>query len=142
ESAGCEPICADTLLCGVLESTAIRDVDLERLLTSIRLEVLRTALDAAGDGVEDDVLGFCSALAKQCFINEYVFATTAEEAGQAEQLRLTLAEALAQDSEIPALWPTVAASYFPLHSLPHAQSPPDRPGPPSFVRVLAQPGSG
>src|SRR5262245_50395995 len=75
-SAGFEAICADTLLCRVLQSTTIRDVGLERLLTCIRLDVLRIASDA--DGVEDGVLGFCCALAKQCFINEYVFATMPE----------------------------------------------------------------
>src|SRR5215831_7464501 len=91
--AGFEAICADTLLCRVLESTAIRDVGLERLLTCIRVDVLRIAGDAAtGEGVEDDVLGFCSALAKQCFINEYVFATTPEEAEQAERLKQKLIE--------------------------------------------------
>ena len=136
--SGVAAIAGDSVLNHVLQATTVRDVELERLLTSIRLELLRTALDAAGDGVEDDVLGFCSALAKQCFINEYVFATTAEEAGQAEQLRLTLAEALAQDSEIPALWPTVAASYFPLHSLPDAQSLLDRRWPGALTDVLAQ----
>src|SRR5215510_2909436 len=74
-SAGFEAICGDALLRRVLESTTIRDVDLERLLTSIRLDVLRRAGDAAaGDGVEDTILVFCGALAKQCFINEYVFA--------------------------------------------------------------------
>jgi SAM-dependent methyltransferase len=136
--SGVAAIAGDSVLNHLLQATTVRDVDLERLLTSIRLELLRTALDAAGVGVEDEVLGFCCALAKQCFINEYVFATTAEEAGQAEQLRLMLVEALAQDSEIPALWPTVAASYFPLHSLPNAQSLLDRPWPAALTDVLAQ----
>src|SRR5499427_5930269 len=42
-SPGFEAICADTLLCRVLESTAIRDVGLERLLTSLRVDVLQIA---------------------------------------------------------------------------------------------------
>src|SRR5262249_20581239 len=116
-SAGFEAICADTLLCRVLTSTTIRDVGLERLLTCIRLDVLRIA----SDGVEDAVLGFCCALAKQCFINEYVFATTPEEAEQAERLKQKLAEALTQGSNMPLLCATGVAAYFPLHSLPTAQ---------------------
>src|SRR5262244_69155 len=100
--AGFEAVCADALLRRVLASTTIRDVGLERLLTSIRLDVLRRAWDAAGDGVADTILGFCRALAKQCFINEYVFATTHEEAEQAERLKDRLVEALAQDSRVPA----------------------------------------
>jgi SAM-dependent methyltransferase len=138
-SAGFEAICADTLLRRVLESTAIRDVGLERLLTCIRLDVLRIASDAAtGDGVEDAVLGFCCALAKQCFINEYVFATTPEEAEQAERLKQKLIEALTQGSNIPALWPTVVAAYFPLHSLPNAQSLLERAWPAALTDVLVQ----
>src|SRR5262245_59309142 len=137
-SAGFEAICGDALLRRVLDSTTIRDVDLERLLTSIRLEVLRTAGDAAGDGVEDKVLSFCCAMAKQCFINEYVFATTREEAEQAERLKQMLVEALAQDSRVPALWPIAVAAYFPLHSLPNAQSLLDRAWPTVLTDVLAQ----
>src|SRR5262245_61477462 len=137
-SAGFEAICADALLRQVLEATTVRDVDLERLLTSIRLEVLRTASDAAGDGVEDNVLGFCCALAKQCFINEYVFATTPEEAEQAERLKKMLVEALAQDLRVPALWPIAVATYFPLHLLPNASSLLGRTWPAALTDVLAQ----
>jgi SAM-dependent methyltransferase len=138
-AAGFEAVCADVLFRRVLASTTIRDVNLERLLTSIRLDVLRIASDAAtGDGVEDNVLGFCCALAKQCFINEYVFATTQEEAEQAERLKQNLVEALAQDSEIPALWPTVVAAYFPLGSLPNAQLLLERAWPTALTEVLVQ----
>ena len=138
-SAGFEAVCADVLFRRVLESTTIREVNLERLLTSIRLDLLRMASDtAAGNGVEDNVLGFCCALAKQCFINEYVFATTQEEAEQAERLKQKLVEALAQDSEIPALWPTVVAAYFPLGSLPNAQLLLERAWPTALTEVLVQ----
>ena len=138
-SAGFEAVCADVLFRRVLESTTIRDVNLERLLTSIRLDLLRMAGDAAaGDGVEDNVLGFCCVLAKQCFINEYVFATTPEEAAQSEQLKHKLLEALAQGSKIPALWLAVVAAYYPLHSLPNAQSLLERVWPAALTDVLAQ----
>src|SRR6516165_1161689 len=138
-SAGFEAVCADVLFRRVLESTTIREVNLERLLTSIRLDLLRMASDtAAADGVEDNVLGFCCVLAKQCFINEYVFATTPEEAAQSEQLKHKLLEALAQGSKIPALWLAVVAAYFPLHSLPNAQSLLERVWPAALTDVLAQ----
>src|SRR6516165_8214164 len=138
-SAGFEAVCADVLFRRVLESTTIRDVNLERLLTSIRLDLLRMAGDtAAGDGVEDNVVGFCCVLAKQCFINEYVFATAPEEAEQAERLKQKLLEALTQGSNVPALWPAVVAAYFPLHSLPNAQSLLERAWPAALTDVLAQ----
>src|SRR5215831_4209960 len=136
--SGVAAIAGDSVLDHVLQATTVRDIDLERLLTSIRLQILRTAADAAGDGVEDDVLGFCCALAKQCFINEYVFATTAEEAEEAERLKQTLAEALAQDKDIPALWPTAVAAYVPLDSLANAQSLLERTWPAALTDVLTQ----
>src|SRR5262249_32814212 len=70
-SSGFKAICADALLRRVLESTTVRNVELERLLTCIRLEVLHIASDVAGGNVTGDILDFCCALAKQCFINEY-----------------------------------------------------------------------
>jgi SAM-dependent methyltransferase len=138
-SSGFEAIGADALLCRVLESTTVRNVDLERLLTSIRLEILRIASDAAGGGdVEDEVLGFCCALAKQCFINEYVFATTPEEAEEAQRLKQRLAEALAENLNVSPLWAAVVATYFPLDSLPNAQSLLERAWPTPLTDVLAQ----
>ena len=47
--SGVAAIAGDSVLNHVLQATTVRDVELERLLTSIRLELLRTALDAAGD---------------------------------------------------------------------------------------------
>src|SRR5262249_61974867 len=86
-ASGFTAVCADALLRRVLESTTIRHVGLERLLTSFRLEFLHAAANRTNaDGFADDVLDFCAALAKQCFINEYIFATTAEEAEQAQVL--------------------------------------------------------
>src|SRR2546430_27887 len=102
--------CADALLRHVLESTTIRNVDLERLLTSIRAEFLRfTADGGAIRTLDDNAVAFCCALAKQCFINEYVFAVTPEEAEDAERLRQKLVEALVQDSTVSAIWPCVVA---------------------------------
>ncbi len=57
----------------------------ERLLTALRASLANDA--AAGKPVADTVLGFACALARQCFINEYVFATTPEEDAKIEDLR-------------------------------------------------------
>ncbi len=130
-------ICADALLRHVLESTTIRNVDLERLLTSIRAEFLRLAADG-GASLDDDAVAFGCALAKQCFINEYVFALTSEEAEDAERLRNKLAEALTKESTISPLWPCVAAMYLPLHLLPNAQALLDRAWPPVLIDLFTQ----
>jgi len=129
-------IASDALLRRVLESTTVRNVDLERFLTSLRLDLLRNASN--GTAVDETELGFCCALAKQCFINEYVFATTSEEAAQAERLKQMLVESLAQGGDVSALWPSAVAMYFPLHSLPNAQSLLDRAWPPPLTDILLQ----
>jgi SAM-dependent methyltransferase len=129
-------IASDALLRRVLESTTVRNVDLERFLTSIRLDLLRSASNDAA--VDETQLGFCCALAKQCFINEYVFATTSEEAAQAERLKQMLVESLAQRADVSVLWPSAVAMYFPLHSLPNAQALLDRAWPPPLTDVLLQ----
>ena len=78
--AGLAAIAADPLLLYLLQSTPVRDVAFERLLTSLRSLLLIDA--TAGKTVSETVLGFACALARQCFINEYVFATTPEEDAQ------------------------------------------------------------
>ncbi len=69
----------DELLRGLLVSTPVGDQALERFLTRVRRELLLAdaARMALGDAVP--VIGFLSALAQQCFINEYVFADSDEE---------------------------------------------------------------
>ncbi len=114
-------ITADVLLRHVLRSTPVRDLALERLLTSIRFSLLQAATRPGGDDrIDEDLLSFCGALAQQCFINEYVFATTAEEARQAEQLKDKLAEAITAGAALAPLPVLTVAMYFPLHSLPGA----------------------
>jgi SAM-dependent methyltransferase len=132
-------ICADALLRRVLESTTIRDVGLERLLTSCRLAFLHAAADGPhAGGFADEVLDFCGALAKQCFINEYIFATMPEEAELAQRLAQMLGEALARDSEVSPLLPSAVAMYFPLHSLPNSQTMLDRAWPAALTDLLRQ----
>jgi SAM-dependent methyltransferase len=111
-------IAADPLLVYVLESTIVRDVDLERLLTCLRRELLLRASEADTEGADAAALAACCALARQCFINEYVFAVTPEEAKRAEQLQGRLVDALAAGSHVFPLWVAAAAMYFPLYLLP------------------------
>lgn len=132
-------IAADVLLRHVLRSTPVRDLALERLLTSIRFALLQAATRPAGeDRIDDEVLNFCGALAHQCFINEYVFTNIAEEAEQAERLRDELAEALAAGASIAPLPVLTVATYFPLHSLPGAETLLGRNWPVPVSDVLAQ----
>jgi SAM-dependent methyltransferase len=114
-------ICSDRLLCCLLESTIIFDLELERFLTIVR----RTMLTAAGGGVDRQALDqgslrFFCAVAQQCFINEYVFSLTDEEKLEAERLRDRLVDTLVAGATPPELWFLAVAAYFPLASLTQA----------------------
>jgi SAM-dependent methyltransferase len=118
---------ADPLLRALLVSAPVRDSALEGILASARAALLELA--ARGDTFGDDVLDFFCRLARQCFINEYVFAETAAEAALLQQVRDGLAAALAAGSPVSVLWPAALAAYRPLHMLPEAQALLERPWP-------------
>ena len=106
-------IADNPLLLVLLQSTPVRDVAFERLLTALRASLLADAL--AGKLVADSTLGFACTLARQCFINEYVFATTPEEKTKIDELKRALAGSSPRAMQIAAL-----AMYVPLHTLPSA----------------------
>jgi Flp pilus assembly protein TadD/SAM-dependent methyltransferase len=105
------------LLQCMMVSAPICDGALELLLTSVR----RTLLDLAGSREaperSEDVLSFCCTLARQCFINEYIFHCSEEEQEQACALRDRLTALMNTDDTVPALMIGCVATYFPLHTL-------------------------
>jgi tetratricopeptide (TPR) repeat protein len=113
-------ICGDRLLCCLLESTIVFDLEFERFLTVVRQMLLAVAVGGGPQVFEQDTLFFFCALAQQCFINEYVFSSTDEEKLQAEHLRARLVERLATEASFPEPWLVAIAAYFPLASLPQA----------------------
>lgn len=138
-STGIGPVASDPLLRVLLDSAPICDIDLERFLTMMRQGLLDASAGAIASASEDEtILGFYSSLARQCFINEYVFALTDDEAGKAHALRNSLAAALEAGSPVPALWPVAVAAYFPLRFLPLADRLLDRIWPDAVFAVLVQ----
>jgi SAM-dependent methyltransferase len=116
--AGLGAIAADPLLLYMLQSTPVRDVAFERLLTSLRASFLTDATNTRP--ISETVLGFACAVAKQCFINEYVFASTPDEDAQVERLKHALGDALASGGSAVGVQLAVLAMYCPLHTLPSA----------------------
>jgi SAM-dependent methyltransferase len=110
----------DELLRRLLECDPVADIGLERLLTSVRHTMLMS--DATAGAYEEGLLGFYCAVARQCFVNEYVFSMTEAEVEQAQQLRTSLEAALAAGGPCSALWPVVVGAYFPLHTLSNAKA--------------------
>ncbi len=84
--SGLAEISGHRLLRCLLESATVADVDLERFLTALRFALL--GLVAAADvPMDDGIRDLCCSLARQCFLNEQVFAHTDEEIAQAQRQR-------------------------------------------------------
>ena len=114
-------IASDRLLRSLLEATPNQDISLERFLTNVRFVMLQLADGPAGaQTMEANVLELCCALARQCFINDYVFDCSTGELEQVQKVCGTLSETLRNGGVAPALWPAIVAAYRPLHSLPEA----------------------
>jgi Tfp pilus assembly protein PilF/SAM-dependent methyltransferase len=120
-AAELEPLVGNQLLKTVLVSAQNWNADLERLLTTVRRTLLARALATAGpDQANAELLDFACALARQCFINEYVFSTSGPEVEQLSVLWRQFVEALHAGAPIAPLRMTVIASYGPLHAVPDA----------------------
>lgn len=110
-------IAANPLFEALLCTAPNADLEMERFLSMAR----HALLDAARLGAEaDPALRFHSLLARQCFINEYVFCAIPEELRAAQELRESLSESLAAARPVPALLLLAVAAYFPLYSIPRA----------------------
>ncbi len=94
--SGLAAIADDRILRSLLESATIADLDFERFLTSVRFAMLQIASAAEASSPSDPkALHVACALARQCFVNEHVFATTDDEAAAARQLRENVIAGLA-----------------------------------------------
>ena len=86
---------SDPVLRALLQSSYVTDIPLERFLTLARSALLDAALATpANDNADDTALILSSTLARQCFINEYVFAYAADEQTKVAILRDQVAAAL------------------------------------------------
>jgi len=134
-SAALTALSRDELACRFLETDPVADLGLERLLANVRYAMLTSATDGAAN---DDLLDFFCAVARQCFVNEYVFSATESEAQQAGQLRALLEAAIEAGNEYPALWPVAVGAYLPLHTVAKADALLQRPWPASVNALLVQ----
>lgn len=129
----------DPLLQALLTTTPVCDDQLEYILADAR----RCLLDSTSKAIEAEDgcaagLAFYSALAQQCFINEYVFFCSDEELQAASRLRDLLATSLESAQEITPLLILAVASYFPLHSVDGSGDLLKRPWSDEITAVLIQ----
>jgi 2-polyprenyl-3-methyl-5-hydroxy-6-metoxy-1,4-benzoquinol methylase len=117
-ATGLARISIDPLLPALLESGSIFGLQLERFLTSLRAGLLEfTTRDPSGSWSES-ALQFCCALAKQCYINEYVFDVTPEENDQTHILQDRIEHALNRNFPVPPIQIALFAAYRQLDCLP------------------------
>ncbi|HUE11443.1 MAG TPA: methyltransferase domain-containing protein, partial [Steroidobacteraceae bacterium] len=118
------PLANDLFLLGAMEAMTLPSLPLEALLGHARAELLRLAGEQGEDNgeIDDDIVAFACALARQCFINEYVYVQTETESGLASVLRDRLLQDLASGAPIAPLTLAVVAAYFPLHAMPTAEA--------------------
>jgi tetratricopeptide (TPR) repeat protein/SAM-dependent methyltransferase len=120
---GLTALAADTLLHAVMEAVPVSTIEFERSLTAARHALLETATSEQPADPSDIVaLPFFAALARQCFINEYVFECDEGERAAAVACRAKLLALLDANALVPPLLLLAVAAYFPLYTLPE----PDR----------------
>jgi ubiquinone/menaquinone biosynthesis C-methylase UbiE/tetratricopeptide (TPR) repeat protein len=101
------------LLRALLRSAPVADVVLERLLTSVR----RAMLERVDDKWDEPTLQFHAALAEQCFIGEYVWACSDEEATRGAAVRDAIERDAAAHRPVPPQHLVAVAAYFGLATL-------------------------
>jgi SAM-dependent methyltransferase len=143
-AAGLAELAGDELLCRLLETDPVSDLGLERLLANLRYVMLTSAYTVFSDEEDtssiggqqtgrrraalapreenDPLLAFYCSIARQCFVNEFIFSKTADEDKRAQELRIALEVALAAEQPVSALWPVVVGAYFPLRALANAST--------------------
>jgi Tfp pilus assembly protein PilF/SAM-dependent methyltransferase len=129
---------SDRILRALLESAPVRDLQLERILIAARKSLLEQAIATDAMSTDDNVLTFFCALARQCFINEYVFVGSDDETRQLQKLLEDLETAVRTKATIPALQLAAVAAYVPLHSLSAAEALSARSWPDAIASVVAQ----
>jgi tetratricopeptide (TPR) repeat protein/2-polyprenyl-3-methyl-5-hydroxy-6-metoxy-1,4-benzoquinol methylase len=131
-------VAGDQLLRSVMESTRVQDIDIERFLTAARALLLDLVADPSARKADDQVLAFYSSLARQCFINEYVFANTEEESQRLQALHYDVSEAIGSGKALPALHLVAVAAYGPLEAVPGAERLLQRSWPEPVAALLVQ----
>jgi SAM-dependent methyltransferase len=132
-----QSISGDLYLRAALATVLLHRAPLEKFLTLLRVLLLRLA--ASDAMVADDAMArlFC-ALAQQCFINEYVFVQSDEEARQAAELRDVLVQKLQHGDAVPPMLLAAVAAYVPLHYLPSAHKLLERTWPAMAEEIVRQ----
>jgi Flp pilus assembly protein TadD/SAM-dependent methyltransferase len=120
-------------------SSIVNDIPLERFLTMARTALLDAVVTRPATNNSDDaMLAFCCTLARHCFINEYVFACSADEIAQVAVLRDQVIAALRSGDPIAPLSLALIAAYEPLNTLSDSAALLTRSWPDEVAELLVQ----
>ncbi len=133
-------LCADQLLLALLVSAPVAALPLERRLTRLRRTLLERAVGLADprEAQAEAGLELACALARQCFINEFVFACDDRELAQVGVVRERIAAALAACAPVHAYWVAATAAYVRLDDIAHANALLERTWPAPLSALLAE----
>jgi 2-polyprenyl-3-methyl-5-hydroxy-6-metoxy-1,4-benzoquinol methylase len=98
----------------------------------------RLLLEAGADDEDGAGLTFYAALARQCFLNDYVFFHDGEEIVRAGRLRDGVIAGIEAGTPISSARLLAVAAYFPLHSVSGAARLMEKPWPAAVQAVLVQ----
>jgi ubiquinone/menaquinone biosynthesis C-methylase UbiE len=127
-----ETLGSNSLLLALLESAPPFGSDFERVLTTLRRECLQIAL-AEDAAVSDALLTFACALARQCFVNDYVFSLADEESDKVQALCARFANEAPPPFTIAAV-----AAYRSLHEVAGVDRLLRQTWPPMIEQLLTQ----
>ena len=132
-------LAGDRLLGALLQSAPVRNPDMEHFLTVVRSIVLRVAAQTEAATVLDEpALAFACALARQCFINEYIFAETGSDLAHGAALRERIDSALVAGTLVKPIWLAALGCLAPLHALRQTSSLAQRSWPEALTALLEQ----
>ena len=121
-SSDVQKVARDSLLRALLTSAIIADPALERLLTAMRRLLLQASIAPRATAGSGDLLAFAAALATQCHLTDYAYASSPEEEECVGRLAARIADAAGSGEPIAAWDVAVFASYRPLSGLDDAMA--------------------
>lgn len=107
------------LLLKIMVLNPLFDLELERGFTALRQTMLMATIAGKTD---DNGLPFSTALALQCFTNEYLFTESDTEKATISQLEQQIATLVDDKQPVPPAFLTALGAYRPLYYFPWAQS--------------------
>lgn len=128
---GLEAMVSEPLMFAVLECMQINGIENEHFLTRTRATLLGTIFDAhvhpsnsetIADASLDAMTLLLCAIAKQCFITEYVFAASADELHKVETIEVELSRRLGASAPLSGCLLAAVGAYRPLSALPNVDA--------------------